>query len=507
MATRKTKSTEPEEIHKALTSETTVSKVLAANPSDQPERMRLSEMGYSGMNLFSGITQDEMYRELTFPNSIKTYKKMSYHTSINSCLNLYDNLLSKVNWRIVPPTNPTEKEKQETEFISQCLQDMHTPLRRVIRDALSSNIYGFSVLEKVFYRRTKSNGSLYDDGKIGIKKIAHRNQESIVNFVFSADGNEVIGVKQSFSGVNSNRYTVSKSDVVIPRNKFILVTAGRNREDPYGVSPLRDAWLSYTYLVLTEEAEATGLQKDLAGTPLLRIPSQYLAADASPEQKQLYEGFKNIVRNIQINNQSGLILPSDQSPETKSYLFDFELVPNVGNGKTFATEKIKQYFQNQIYTSLGADVLLLGSSSSTGGSYALATVKNTLTGTRAEAMLDGIAEAFQQDLIRHLYELNGMDATRMCRLDYENLHTPDLDNISRYLQRTGAVGLAPKTHDVVNFVLGSIGLDPISEETDLSEILGEVTTRAGDGMKEGMGSGTGNAVSENDASVSNLENS
>lgn len=499
MATRKIKTEEtvqPQEISKAV----------AANPSDQPERMRLSEMGYSGMNLFSGITQDEMYRELTFPNSIKTYKNMSYHTSINSCLNLYDNLISKVNWRVVPPTNPTEKEKQETEFISQCLQDMKTPLRRVIRDALSSNIYGFSVLEKVFYRRTKSNGSLYDDGKIGIKKIAHRNQESISNFVFSQDGNEVIGVKQSFSGVNTQRYTTSKTDVVIPRSKFILVTAGRNREDPYGVSPLRDAWLSYTYLVLTEEAEATGLQKDLAGTPLLRIPSQYLAADASPEQKQLYEGFKNIVRNIQVNNQSGLILPSDQSPETKSYLFDFELVPNVGNGKTFATEKIKQYFQNQIYTSLGADVLLLGSSSSS-GSFALATVKNTMTGARAEAMLDGIVEAFQHDLIRHLYELNGMDATRMCRLDYENLHTPDLDNISRYLQRTGAVGLAPKTHDVVNFVLGSIGLDPISEETDLSEILGEVTTRAGDGMKEGMGSGTGNAVSENDASVSNLENS
>lgn len=506
MATRKTKSTEPEDNHKALTSETTVSKALAANPSDQPERMRLSEMGYSGMNLFSGITQDEMYRELTFPNSIKTYKKMSYHTSINSCLNLYDNLISKVNWRIVPPTNPTEKEKQETEFISQCLQDMHTPLRRVIRDALSSNIYGFSVLEKVFYRRTKSNGSLYDDGKIGIKKIAHRNQESIVNFVFSADGNEVIGVKQSFSGVNSNRYTVSKSDVVIPRSKFILVTAGRNREDPYGVSPLRDAWLSYTYLVLTEEAEATGLQKDLAGTPLLRIPSQYLAADASPEQKQLYEGFKSIIRNIQVNNQSGLILPSDQSPETKSFLFDFELIPSTGNGKSFATEKIKQYFQNQIYTALGADVLLLGTSQT--GSFNLASVKNSLTGARAEATLDGICEAFQRDLIKHLYELNGMDASRMCKLDYENLHTPDLDIISRFGQRLLAVQGLPRTHDVVNYFMSAAGLDPIPNEVNLDDILGESTSRSGDSFNTASGglNGTSESVSEQDNSSANLEN-
>ena len=499
MATRKIKTTETVEPQE-------VSKALSTNPLDKPERMRLSEMGYSGMSIFSGITQDEMYRELTFPNSLKTYKKMSYHTSINSCLNLYDNLISKVTWRVVPPPNPTEKEKQDTEFINQCFQDMQTPLRRVVKDALSSNIYGFSVLEKVFYRRTTSNGSLYNDGKIGIKKIAHRNQESIKNFVFSEDGNDVIGVKQSLAGANGNRYTQAKTDVVIPRNKFILVTAGRNREDPYGVSPLRDAWLSYTYLVLTEEAEATGLQKDLAGTPLLRLPSQYLATDASPEQKALYEGFKNIVRNIQVNNQSGLILPSDQSQETKSYLFDFQLIPAQGNGRSFATDKIKQYFQNQIYTALGADVLLLGSSSSSGGSYALATVKNTLTGTVVESMLDNLVETFNRDLIRHLYELNGMDVTRTCRLDYENLHTPDLDNISRFLQRVGAVGLAPRTHDVVNYVLGTIGLDAIPDDADLTELLGESTTRAGDGMKEGLGSGTGNAVSENDSSVSNLEN-
>lgn len=501
MATRKIKTTETVEPQE-------VSKALAANPMEQPERMRLSEMGYSGMSIFSGITQDEMYRELTFPNSLKTYKKMSYHTSINSCLNLYDNLISKVTWRVVPPPNATEKEKQEAEFINQCLQDMQTPLRRVVKDALSSNIYGFSVLEKVFYRRTNSNGSLYNDGKIGIKKIAHRNQESIKNFVFSADGNDVIGVKQSLAGANGNRYTQAKTDVVIPRNKFILVTAGRNREDPYGVSPLRDAWLSYTYLVLTEEAEATGLQKDLAGTPLLRIPATYLSADASPEQKQLYEGFKNIVRNIQVNNQSGLILPSDQSQETKSYLFDFELIPSQGNGKTFATDKIKQYFQNQIYTSLGADVLLLGSSSSSGGSYALATVKNTLTGTRAEAMLDGLVECFNQDLIKHLYELNGMDATRMCTLDYENLHAPDLDMVSRFIQRTKAVGALPMTHDVVNYVLGTIGLDPLDETANLTELLGESTSRSGDSLNTSSGglNGTAEKVSEQDNSSANLEN-
>lgn len=39
MATRKTKTTEPEEIHKALTSDSTISKAISTNPLDQPDRM------------------------------------------------------------------------------------------------------------------------------------------------------------------------------------------------------------------------------------------------------------------------------------------------------------------------------------------------------------------------------------------------------------------------------------------------------------------------------------
>lgn len=89
-------------------------------------------------------------------------------------------------------------------------------------------------------------------------------------------------------------------------------------------------------------------------------------------------------------------------------------------------------------------MLLLGSSTGGTGSFALASVKNTMVGAATEAMLDGIVEAFQNDLIRHLYELNGMDATRMCKLDYENLHTPDLDNISKVFTTGWCCGSGPK---------------------------------------------------------------
>ena len=480
-----------------------IEKVL--NPSDKPERFQLGEVGYTGLSLFDGITNDELYRELSWPNSIKTYKQMSYHSSVNSCFSLYDNIISKVTWRVVPPEEATEEEKLQSKFINECLEDMETPLRQVIKDALSSNIYGFAIQEKVYRRRLKSKGSMFDDGKIGIKKIALRNQETMEKFIFTEDGNEVIGVKQNLSAVAGNRYGVNKNEVVLPRHKYIHVTTGRNREDPFGKSPLRDVYLAWRYLTVIEELEASGTAKDLSGMPVLRIPAQYMAADASPEQKAIYEGFKNIVRNVQMNSQSGIVLPSDVNPETRAALFNFELLSAQGNGKSFDTEKIKQYYQNQIYVGLSADLLILGNNGV--GSFALGQLKSSLTGSAIESMLDNIVESFNRDLIRQLYELNGWDVSRACKLDYNDLHSADLETLSKYWQRVASVGLVEKDRAVLNSIRASAGIDILPEDMEpQQDLITPATSRAGDGMAKGSGNGTSDSVASTDTSSMNADN-
>jgi hypothetical protein len=476
-------------------------------PSEQPERMKLGEIGYSGLSMFNGISQDELYRELTWPCSIKTYKQMSYHAAVGSCLNLYDSIISKVNWRVVPPQNATQEEIDQTKFIEECLLDMDTPMRTVIRDALSSNIYGFAVQEKVYRRRLKQNGSLFNDGKIGIKKIALRNQESIEKFIYSEDGSEILGVKQNLSAVQQGRYTGQKLEVVIPRQKYIHVATGRNREDPFGKSPLRDVYLSYRFLVVAEELESTGVSKDLAGLPLLKLPAQYMSTDASPEQKILFENFKNIARNMQVNAQSSLVLPSDVNPETRAPLFDFELISSQGSGKSFDISSIKSYYQNQVYTTLGADLLLMGSSGNS-GSFSLGQIKSSLTGATIESMLDNIVDAFQRDLIRHIYELNGFDASRMCKLDYNDLNSTDLESLSKAYQRYASTGLLELDRDTLNAVRKSIGIDQLPADKPVDyEALTTNSSRSGDGMALGTtGNGTATSVTGTDTSSNNLEN-
>lgn len=483
--------------------------VLNSNPvnfNEKPENFKLEEQGFSGLNIFSGVTRDENKKELLWPNSVNTYKKMTEHVAINACLTLYENLISKVQWRIKPPEKATKSDKAKAIFIQECLDDMEGSFTQFIKDALSSNIYGFSIIEKVYRYRTYSNGSLYNDGKIGLRKLGHRNQETIQKFIFDEDGSEVIGVKQNLSGIGLSRLSTNKAiEVILPRSKFIHITTGRNRGDPFGKSRLRDVYTAWRYLEVIQEIEASGVARDLVGLPVMTIPAQYMSSDASPDQKIIYETFKNIIRNIQQNSQSGIILPSNTDPDTKQKLFDITLLTQQGQGKNFDITKIKEYYQNQIFTGLFCDVLLLGNNGT--GSFALGTIKNSLTGTAVESMLNNIIECFNRDVIRQIYELNNWDTSRTCTLDYEGLTDIDLDSYSKFIQRAASVGLVEIDRDVLNSIRKQLNLDPKPQEEPVdTTILTGNNSRASDGMSKGSGNGTADSTAETDTSSLNLDN-
>ena len=48
---------------------------IAKAVTDKPERFRMSEMGNLGLNIFNGVSSNELKRELNFPNSVNTFRK------------------------------------------------------------------------------------------------------------------------------------------------------------------------------------------------------------------------------------------------------------------------------------------------------------------------------------------------------------------------------------------------------------------------------------------------
>lgn len=229
-----------------------------------------------------------------------------------------------------------------------------------------------------------------------------------------------------------------------------------------------------------------------------------MSADASTDQKAIYAYYQNVVRNLQQNQQSGIILPQAFDPDTRQPLFSLELLSNQGGGKNFDSDKIKDYYKKAILTTLFADVLILGQGGS--GSFALGVVKNSMTGAAAESMLKNLADVLTNDLLVQTFELNGWDTERIGHFDFDGVDNTDVESYSKAIQRYSSTGMLERDREVMNAVRMSIGVDPLPIDMEVQmDILTGNTSKSGAGLAT-MGEGTSLSPSGNDTSSSNLDN-
>jgi hypothetical protein len=179
-----------------------------------------------------------------------------------------------------------------------------------------------------------------------------------------------------------------------------------------------------------------------------------------------------------------------------------------GVGKQYSTKDLIQERKKAILDRFGAGFINLGNDGQ--GSYNLSESKQTIHGHFVQRDIDIICESFNKNLIPQLLALNNIRLSDedMPRLKPGAIQEVDMESFSKFVQRIGAVGYLPKTPTVINKILEVGGFDEeIPENTsqeELLKILGEDTSRSGDGMKQGT---SGNGTSKvRDNSVSNLDN-
>ena len=166
-------------------------------------------------------------------------------------------------------------------------------------------------------------------------------------------------------------------------------------------------------------------------------------------------------------------------------------------------------YNAEILTCLFADFLALGQQG--GGSFALGETKVSIIEMGIQAALDEIKNQLNHQLVRTLFEQNGWDTTVMPEFVYGNVSKESLDEVSKFIQRTAAVSTFPRNRDTINWVMKQADIpyrvpDTMTQE-ELDAALGNMTSRSGDGMTEGLSSGTGTVDgSSGDSSISNAEN-
>jgi len=472
-------------------------------------RIKLGEQGYTGLQVSNGQIYEEANRELRWPNSIKTFKKMSRDATISAALDFFRDMISRVEWRVEPSDKNDEMALAKAQFLTQCMTDMEQSWASFIREVCSFNTYGFSIHEKVYRRRYKTQGSRYNDGLVGLRKLPIRSQDTIDKWLFSNDGRELTGVEQSLTVLNSVGFQIQNrpTKIEIPRNKFLLFRANSYKDNPEGVSPLVKCYIAYKFRTQLEEIEAVGYSRNLGGVPHLELHPRYMASDASDEEKAVYEMYKKIITRIHNNEQAGIITPLMYDPETKQPYFKFSLLSVQNSGSQHIHEAVKRW-DKKILTALSADVLILGQDQV--GSFSLAGSKTNILAVAIDARLKEIQEVLNNDLIPSLFKLNGWEDEELPKFVYGDLEERDLEILSKAIQRIAAVGLVAKTPDNVNEVAKMLDLpyrvDSDTTQEELDALLGKDTSRAGDGMAKASGNGTSDKIAENNTSDLNTEN-
>lgn len=395
-----------------------------AEITKQEREANFTEMGRTGLEHYGGRVQEEFLNSLDGDQSLKVFKEMRDNDPIvGAALLAIEQVTKQADWH-VEPADDTPQDREVAEFVESNLNDMDRPWKQFISDALSMVVFGWSYFEVVYKRRERNpfdpiNGSKFDDGRIGWKKLAPRSQDSLLEWKFDDNGNVTAMVQQPPPHFNR---------VDLPIDKSLHFRVAGHKNNPEGKSALRNAYRPWFFKKRLEEIEAIGIERDLNGIPVFWVPQRILTPDATDDEKATLNRIETMLENVRQDKSGGLILPA-VFDESNNKLFDFELMSTRGR-RSHDTSAIIMRYNRAIAASMLADFILIGHENV--GSFALASSKTRLFSTAIGAYLDEIANTINIWEIPRLIRYNGWDVDPP-KLVHSDVETIDLDDLAQYV--------------------------------------------------------------------------
>jgi hypothetical protein len=426
-------------------------------------RVQMNELGRTGLKHFSGTVYEEFLPQLQGLRGMQVYREMRENSApIGAMFFAIESLLRSVDWS-VEPVSEKRKHIEAADFIEECMEDMSHTWEDFVSEILSMLVFGWSYFEIVYKRRKGIKAtpvSKFDDGKVGWRKFAIRAQDTLYHWEMDDTG----GIKGMWQyPTPSTPYNArSNVTVLIPIEKGLLFRTTSTKGNPEGRSMLRNAYRPWYFSKRIEEIEAIGIERDLAGMPIAKVPIELLATDRTPEQTQTYEYIRDIVTRVKQDEQGGIIWPKVTDEEGND-MYEFDLI-SAGSAKRFDTgEVIQRYMQQQVMTVL-ADFILLGHENV--GSFALSSDKTEIFAVALGAWLDMIESVINRHAIPRLMEFNTFSTDDgYPQVRHGDIEKPDIQQLGAFLTSIAGAG-APLFPDLVleNRLREMADLPPVDEE-------------------------------------------
>lgn len=400
-----------------------------------------AEVGRIGQKRYGGIFYEEFLRELQGKRGIQAYKEMSENDDvIGAIIFAIEMLIRQVDWNVQPAGNESIDE-EAADFVESCLHDMQNSWQDTVSEILSFLIYGWSAHEIVYKRRMgrKSKNpaltSKFDDGLIGWMKLPIRGQDTLYQWEYDAMDN-LTGMTQ----MPAPDYQI----ITIPIEKLLLFRTKSHKDNPEGRSILRNAYRSWFFKKRIQEIEGIGIERDLAGFPVLIAPEGVnIWSKDDPDMVSLRAMAEVMVKNIRRDSMEGLVIPSE---------WKLELLGS-GSRREFDTNRIIERYDTRIAMTVLADFIFLGHQAT--GSFALSSDKTELFAIAIGTFLNIIAEVFNNKAIPSLIDVNGThfaNITDYPKLVHGDIETQDITKLSAYIKDMTGIGVLIPDDALEDFV-------------------------------------------------------
>lgn len=396
---------------------------------------RMTELGVSGLKGArpqEGWLYEEFLPQLRGIRGAQIYRQMGDNDPVvGAALFAFTMLLRNVKWTFEAVDKSTAAIEARDWAESVFFKDMYTPWGDVITDILSFLQYGFAPAEVTYKVRRGENddprkASLFDDGTIGISKIAVRAQDTIWRWHFD-DFGDVLKLEQ---------FVMGRPNAMIPAEKLLIFRTVSNLNNPEGRSVIRNCYVTWVRKNTLEEAEGRAAIR-AAGLVVGRIPGRFLDPSAGDEERAVASAWKGIFDKIAQDKMGAVMMPSDLDPNTKAPLYDVSFVTTEQTRPANMSEVVDRY-DHRMLSSMLADFILLGQREV--GSFALSSDKTNIFALACGAYLSTVADLFNRVQLRRLWNLNNFDEKVLPKLVPGDLEKVDLTALGAFITALASAG-------------------------------------------------------------------
>lgn len=395
---------------------------------------RIGQLRY-GVKGYGSIMMEEFLPELRGIQGVQVYTEMAENdATVGAILFAIEMLMQNTDFKI-EPGGDSAKDKEAAEFVESCMNDMERTWADTLSEILSFMTYGWAYHEIVYKRRVGKTSSpltnsKYSDGLIGWRKLPPRAQDTLEGWEYKENSDDLIGMTQ-WAPPDYERVT-------IPLEKALHFRTRSRKDNPEGRSVLRTAYRAWYIKKRLEEIEGYGMERDLAGFPLLYAPADLDIWDDDPDVQAKLAWAESMVSSIRRDALEGLVLPGGYENGTG---WKLELLASSGK-RQFDTNAIIERWDKRIATTVLADFIMLGQQQV--GSFALADSKTKIFALAIGSYLNIICEVFNNQAIPRLIDLNGdhfKGITKYPKMTHGDIDEQDIVQFATYIKEMVGVGV------------------------------------------------------------------